>query len=158
VPPSPFSSPTSLFLLLVDRLDLHELPAKPPFDTKIAMSHAMVKGRGHANDPAVLLKHGEVAAYSAIRTDGVSLGLEAFVPCAGLAHVIFAFKHQRAGGADTNAVAAIDASRVGQRNVEFSRNVGGKTATRHGNRESVLRVHAAGFHALVLITALKFAC
>src|ERR1700684_562361 len=111
--PAIISGPRSLFFLLADRLDLHELPAEPPFDTKIAMSHAMVKGRGHANDPAVLLKHGEVAAYSAIRTDGVSLGLEAFVPCAGLAHVIFAFKHQCAVGAATNAVAPIDASRVG---------------------------------------------
>ncbi len=109
----------------------------------------MVKRRGHANDLAFLLVHGEVAAYSAIRADGVSLGLPAFVPSAGLAHVIFALEHQRAGGADADAVAAIDASRVGQGNVKFRGNVGGEAAAGHGNRKGVLRVYATGFHALV---------
>src|ERR1035438_3238568 len=88
-----------LFFFRTDWLNLHKLPAEPPFDTKIAMSHTVVEWRGHAHDLAFLLMHGEVAAYAAIRTDGVSLGLEAFVPCAGLAHVIFNFEHQRARGA-----------------------------------------------------------
>ena len=33
--------------------------------------------------------------------------------------------------------------------------MGGEAATRHGNRESVLRVHAAGFHALVAQDAFR---
>ncbi len=113
------------------------------------MSHAMAERRGHANDLTFLLVHGELAAYAAIRTDGVSLDLAAFVPCAGLAHVIFALEHQRACGTDADAVAAIHAGRVGQGNVEFSSNVGGEAAARYGNRKSALRVYAAGLHALV---------
>src|SRR5579864_519808 len=100
---------TKLFLLFAGRLNLHELPAETPFDAKIAVSHVVVSRRGHANDLAVLLVHSEGAAHAAIRTDGVSLGLTVFVPCAGLAHVIFTLEHQRAGRADTDAVAAIDA-------------------------------------------------
>src|SRR5271163_4703431 len=113
------------------------------------MSHAMVKRRGHANDLAFLLVHSEVTAYAAIRTDRVSLSLAAFIPCAGLAHVIFALEHQGAGGADANAVTAVDASRVGQGNVKFGGNVGREAATGDRNRKGVLRVYAAGFHALV---------
>ena len=132
-----------------DWLNLHKLPAETPFDAQIAVSHAVVQRRGHANDLAVLLVHGQVATHAAIRTDGVSLGLAAFVPGAGLAHVIFALEHQRAGGANADAVAAIDASRIGQRNVKLRGNVGREAATRHGNGKSILRVYAAGFHALV---------
>jgi hypothetical protein len=126
-----------LFFFLVDWLDLHELPAKPPFDAKIAMSHAVIERRGHPNDVAILLVHGEVAAYAAIRTDSVSPCLAAFVPSAGLAHIVFTFEHQRARGADADAVAAIDAGRVGQGNVKFSSNVGGEAAAGHGDRKGV---------------------
>ena len=62
------------------RLNLHELPSEPAFDTQIALRHAMVKRRGYTNNLAVLLVHRQVAAYAAIRTDGVSLRLAAFVP------------------------------------------------------------------------------
>jgi hypothetical protein len=144
----------NLFFLLVDWLNLHELPAEPTFDAKIAMGHAIVERRGHANDLAFLLVDGEIATYAAIRTDGVSLGLAAFVPSAGLAHVIFALEHQRARGADADAVAAIDASRVGKGNVKFSGNVGGEAATCHCNCKGVLRVYAARFHAFVAQNAL----
>jgi hypothetical protein len=90
-----WSAPAAkLFFLPADWLNLHELPAESPFDAKIAMSHAMVKRRDHANDLAFLLMHGEVAAYAAVGTESVSLGLAAFVPDAGLAHVIFALEHQ----------------------------------------------------------------
>ena len=99
-----------LFFLFAGKMNLHKLPAETPLDAKIPASHAVVKWRGHANDLAVLLLHGEVAAHTAVRTDGVRLGLTALVPCAGLAHVIFTLEHQRTGGTDTDAVAAIDAS------------------------------------------------
>jgi hypothetical protein len=79
----------SLFLS-AGRLNLHKLPAETPFDAKITVSHAVVKRRRHANDLAFLLVHAEVAAHAAVRADGVSLGLTALVPCAGLAHVVFA--------------------------------------------------------------------
>jgi hypothetical protein len=140
--------------LLADRLNLHELPAEPPFDAKIAMRHAMVQRRGYANDLAFLLVYGEIAADAAIRADGVSLGLAPFVPSTGLAHVIFALKHQRSRWADANAVTTIDISRVRQGNVKFSGNAGGEAATRHGNREGILRVYATGFNAFIAKNAL----
>jgi hypothetical protein len=58
--------------LLADWLNVHELPAEPPFDAKIAMRHAVVERRGHANDLAFLLLYREVATYPAIGTDGVN--------------------------------------------------------------------------------------
>ena len=89
----------------------------------------MVKRRGYANDPAVLLVDGEVAADSAVGTDGVGPGLAAFVPGSGPAHVIFGLEHQGACGTDADAVAAIDTSRVGQWCFKLCGNVGGETAT-----------------------------
>ena len=41
-----------LSFLLADWLNLHELPAEPPFDAEIAMSDAVVERRGYANDLA----------------------------------------------------------------------------------------------------------
>ena len=143
----------SLFLL-AGGFNLHELPAETPFDAKIAVSHAVVERRSHAHDLAVLLVHGEVAAHAAVRADSVGLGLPAFVPCARLAHIIFALEHQRAGGTDADTVAAIDAGRIGQRNIELGGDMRGEAAAGDGDRESVLRVHSAGFHALVTKNAL----
>src|SRR5277367_6722017 len=119
------------------------------------MSHAVVKRRRHAYDLAVLLVHRKIAAHAAVRTNRVRLSLTVFVPGAGLPHVIFAFEHQRAGGADADAVAAVDTSRVGQGNVELGGDVGGKAAAGHRDGESILRVHAAGLHALVAENALR---
>src|SRR5579863_4424871 len=130
-------------------LDLYKLPAEPSFDAKVAVGHAVVNRRADTHDLAVLLVHGEVAAYAAIRADGVGLGLAAFIPDAGLAHVIFALEHQCACGADTDAVAAIDAGRVGQRNVKLGSNMGGEAAPGHSDGKSILRVYATGFDALI---------
>jgi hypothetical protein len=140
---SPKHSRAEIISFRTDGLNLHKLPAEPPFDAKIAVRHTVVERRGHAHDLAFLLMRGDVAAYAAIRADGVSLGLSAFVPDAGLAHVIFDLEHQRTCRADADAVTAVRASRVGQGNVKFSGNVGGEAATRHRNRKSVLRVCAA---------------
>ena len=109
----------------------------------------MVKRRGYANDPAVLLVDGEVAADSTVGADGVGPGLAAFIPGPGPAHVIFGLEHQGACGTDADAVAAIDTSRVGQWYFKFGGNVGGEAAAGHRNRECILSVYATSFHALV---------
>jgi hypothetical protein len=70
----------------------------------------VVVRRGHANNLAFLLVNCEVATHATVRADGIGLCLAALVPCTSLAHVKFALEHQRAGRADTDAVAAIDAS------------------------------------------------
>ena len=52
------SPAAELFFLFAGTLNLHKLPAETPFDAKIAVSDAVVKRRGHANDLAFLLVHG----------------------------------------------------------------------------------------------------
>src|SRR5579863_1649370 len=96
----------------------------------------------------------EVAAHATVRTDGIGLGLAALIPGAGLPHVIFALEHQRAGGADADAVATIDAGGIRQGNVEFGGDVSGETAASHGDGKSILRVHPTGFDTLVAENAL----
>ena len=98
--------------------------------------------------------NGEVAAHAAIRTDRIGAGLAGFVPRAGLAHVVFGLEHQRAGGTDADAVAAIHAGGIGQRDIVFGGDVGGEAASGDGDGEGVLRIHAASFHALVAENAL----
>src|SRR6516225_9138373 len=109
----------------------------------------MVKCRGYANDPAILLVDGEVAPDSAVGADGVGPGLPAFVPALGLAHIIFRLEHQGACGTDADAVTAIDTSRVGQWYFKLCCNVGGEAAAGHRNRKRILSVYATSFHALV---------
>jgi hypothetical protein len=51
------------------------------------------------------------------------LDAQVAVPCGG-AHLELAREHQRAGGTDLDAVAAVHARRVGQRNVVLGRHAG----------------------------------
>ena len=82
-------------------------------------------------------------------TDRCGLVLFGFVPRAGLAHVVLGLEHQRAGGADLDAVAAVDARRLLQGNVEFGADMGIESATCHGDGERVLPLLATGIDALV---------
>src|SRR5262249_24770941 len=63
-------------------------------------------------------------------------------------------EHQGARWAHANAVPAIDARRVRQRNVELCSNVCGKPSPSHCDGKSILCVHTAGFHTLVTKDAL----
>src|SRR5689334_4232673 len=92
---------------------IHKLPPKPPFDAEVAVGDVVIQGRGDFHDLFVLHVDGQGAAHAAIGTDGVGRGLAGLVPGAGLAHVVLALEHQRAGGTDADAVAAVDAGRVG---------------------------------------------
>ncbi len=74
---------------------------------------------------------------------------------AGLAQLELARRHQRARRADGDAVAAVDAGRLGQRHVELGRDVRVEAAAGDGDRERVLVVDAAGLDALVTEDALR---
>ena len=92
-------------------------PKRPLMQRFPCVTHGRaVKSR---DDFAVLRVNGQVAAHAAVRADGIGLSLAGLVPFAGLAHVVFALEHQRARGADADAVSAIDAGRIGQRNVDI---------------------------------------
>src|SRR5262249_61559483 len=70
------------------------------------------------------------------------------------AHAVPALEHEGAGRADADAVAAVDAGRVGQRHVGLGGDARVEAAARHRDRERVLRVDAAGLDALVAEHAL----
>src|ERR1700742_638583 len=71
-------------VLAVRGFDLHKLPAETAFDAEIAVGHAVVQRRCHADNLSILLMHGKVTAHAAVRANGVSLCLTIFIPCAGL--------------------------------------------------------------------------
>jgi hypothetical protein len=97
----------------------------------------------------------ERAADAAVRADRVGHWSARLVPRAGGAHVVLALEHQRAGRADADAVAAVDARRVGQRDVELGRDAGVEAAAGDRDRERVLGVLAARLDALVAEDALR---
>src|SRR5437016_200546 len=119
------------------------------------MGDAGVQWRRDLHDPIVLSVERQRAAHTAIRTDRIRLLLPGFIPRAGLAHIVFTLEHQSAGGTDTDAVAAINARRVGQRHVIFRRNVRVKSTPRDSNSKGVLRVAAAGLDAFVAKNAFR---
>ena len=82
-------------------------------------------------------------------------GLGRLVPGPGLAHVVLGLEHQRAGRADADAVAAVDAGRLGQRHGLLGRDPGVEAAAGDGDRERVLGVLAARLDALVAEDALR---
>src|SRR6186997_2213636 len=91
----------------------------------------------------------ELAADPAVRTDRAGDGLFRFVPRAGFAHLVFGGEHQRAGGTDPDAVPAVDARALVEAHRILRRDAGVEPAPGHRDRERVLRVDAAGLHALV---------
>src|SRR5437867_11582226 len=88
---------------------LHKPPPEPPLDAQVPARDVVVQRRRDLHDLVVLHAELEGATDSAVGADGVGLGLLRLVPGAGAAHVVFALEHQRAGGADADAVAAVDA-------------------------------------------------
>src|SRR5678816_1957744 len=94
---------------------LHELPAEAALHAQVAVRHVVIEGRGDADDRVVLHAELEGAADAAVRADRVGDGLARLVPLARAAEVELALEHERARGADADAVAAVDARRLGQR-------------------------------------------
>ena len=95
------------------------LKPKPAFDAQVALSYRVIAWRCDLDDLVVLHVQSESTSNTAVWADCVSLRLLFFFPCVGLAHVVLTRKHECSGGADLNAVAAIDACRVGEINIEF---------------------------------------
>src|SRR5438552_10699658 len=100
---------------------LDELESEATLDTQVAAGDVMVVRRRHLDDVAVLHVQGQVAADAAVRTDGVHLRLARLVPVASLPQLVLAREHERTGRTDGDAVAAVDARGVGQRDVELRR-------------------------------------
>ena len=75
--------------------------------------------------------------------------------CPACAEIELRLRHQRAGRADRDAVAAIDARRIRQRHVELGRDVRVEAAAGDGDRKRVLRISAARLDALVAEHALR---
>jgi len=138
----------------VDSLNLDELPPKSALDTEIALRHGVIQRRSHTHDIAILLVNRERASHAAVGTNGVGMSLAGFVPGAGLAHIVFALEHQRSRGADADAVPTVNACGFGQGNIVFGGDVSRKAASGDGDRERILRIHAARLHALVAEDAL----
>src|SRR4051794_5393053 len=132
-----------------------EAVAEPTLDAEVAARRAVVVWRGDLHDLLVLDVQRERAADAAVRADRVDLPLLLLVPAAGGAALVFAREHQRARRAHLDAVAAVDARRVGQRDVELGRDVGVEAAPGDGDRERVLVVGAARLDAAVAEDALR---
>ena len=86
-----------------------ELEAEAALDAEVALGHRRVERRGDLDDPVVLDVELDRAADAAVRADRVGHGLRRLVPGARLAHVVLGLEHERAGRADADAVAAVDA-------------------------------------------------
>ena len=95
------------------------LKPKPALDAQVALSYRVIAWRCDLDDLVVLNMQGERTSNAAVWADGVSLCLFFFFPGAGLTHIVLTRKHECSGGADLNAVAAIDARRVGEIHIEF---------------------------------------
>src|SRR5262245_38109237 len=91
----------------------------------------------------------QCAPDAAISADCVGLLLPGFIPRSGLPHVIFLFEHECTRGTDPNAVSAVNARGVRQRNVALRRDMRLKSTTGDGNGECVLSIASASFDALV---------
>src|SRR5262245_4599905 len=91
----------------------------------------------------------ERTADTAERADRRRHRLALRVPRAGLAHRVLAHAHERTGGTDADAVAAVDARGVGESDVELGRDASVEPASRHRDREGVLRVGAARLDTFV---------
>ncbi len=134
---------------------LDELEPEAALDAEVAARDRVVERRGDLDDLVVLLVQLEVAPDAAVRADGGRLGLLALVPAAVLAAVVLALEHQRAGRADGDAVAAVDARGVGERVGELGGDAGVEPAPGDGDGERVLPVGAAALDALVTEDALR---
>src|SRR5665647_1980900 len=134
---------------------LDVLVAEASLDAEVAARDVVVVGRADLDDLVVLDVQRQVAADAAVRADRVDLRLARLVPRAVPAHLELADRHQRAGGADGDAVAAVDARRLRERDVELGGDVRGEATPGHSDGEGVLVVVAAGLDALVTEDALR---
>ena len=134
---------------------VHELEAEPALDAQVAVRDLDIQRRGHLDDPIVLDVERERTAHAAVRTDRVGLRLPRLVPGAGLAQLVLAAEHQRPGRTDADAVAAIDARGIGQRDIGLGRDPGVEAPAGDRDREGVLGVGAAGLDALVAEDAFR---
>src|SRR5712691_9118849 len=128
---------------------LHELVAEASLDAQVSRGDAVVERRRDLDYRVVLHVQLEHAADAAVGAHRLGDRLLALVPGAGLAHVVLALEHQRAGRADADAVAAVDAGRVWKRCAELGRYVGVEPTAGDAQRERVLCVDAARLDALV---------
>ena len=125
------------------------LKTETTLDTQVAVGHRVIAWRSDFDDLVVLYVQRERAANTAVWADRVGLRLLLFLPCAGLAHVVLTRKHECSGGADLNAVAAIDARRVSEINIKFGRDANIEATACNTDSKSVLPLLATRIDTLV---------
>src|SRR5690348_8410368 len=137
------------------RAALDVLEAEAALDAEVAAGDVVVERGCHLDDLVVLHVQRQVEADAEVGADRVGLRLLRLVPRAGVAVVALALEHERAGRADGDAVAAVDARRAGQRHRVLRGDAGVEPAPGDGDRERVLPVAAAALDALVAEDALR---
>src|SRR3954470_21613008 len=133
---------------------LNEAPAEPTLDTEVSLGDGILERRRRLDDLAVRDVQPKRAADAAVGTDGIRRRDRLFVPRALRALVELTLCHQGARGTDGNAVPAVHACRVGQRNGELGGDARLEAAPRDRYRERVLVIGAARFDAFVTEDAL----
>src|SRR4051812_45244037 len=122
---------------------LHEAPPEAPLDEEIALRDRVLERRQGLHDLLILHVQPERATDAAVGTDGVRRGLPRFVVRAARSHVELALRHEGTGRAHRDAIAAIDARRLGKRHGELGRDVRVEPTPRDGDRKRVLMIRAA---------------
>ena len=125
------------------------LKTETTLDAQVAVGYRVIAWRSDLDDLVVLNVQRERAANTAVWADGVGLRLLFFFPCASLAHVVLTRKHECTSRADLNAVAAIDARRVGEIDIEFSRDANIEATTSNTDSKCVLPLLATCIDTLV---------
>src|SRR6266513_1748377 len=126
-----------------------KLPTKSSLDAEISLRDRMIQRRAHFHDLPRLRVNRKFAAHTAIRTNRVGLRLLSFIPGPHRPPLVLGLEHQCARGAHTDAIAAINARRFRQRNIELRGNMRGKASPRNADRKRILRIHSASLHTLV---------
>ena len=93
------------------------LPAEAALDAEMAAGHRVIRRRCDLHDGIVLHVEFQVAANATEGTHGCGHLLDVLIPRAGLAHVELGPEDQGTGGTHADAVAAVDAGRIGQGHV-----------------------------------------
>src|SRR5581483_1782749 len=128
---------------------LGELVAEPPLDAQVSVRDVVVERRGDLHDLVVLDMELHVTADAAVRADRLHDALPRLVPGSLRAHVVLALEHQRARRAHADAVAAVDAGRLGERHGELGGDARVEPSSRDRDRECVLGLDPARFDTLV---------
>src|SRR5438093_4846075 len=133
--------------------DLNELPAEASLDAEVSAGYELIERRRDLDDRVVLGVHGQGAADAAVGADRVGERLAGLVPGPRAAHGELGLERERARRADPDAVAAVDAGRVGERHGVLGRDARVEAAPGDGDGEGVLRVAAAGLDAVLAADA-----